>query len=91
VTGVLRELDTYLHPLKGGEDGEGWPFGQILEYADLLRRLVSRVPGVRAVSRLNLIVDGLRARACTDVPIAPYDLFWPENHQVVPEEVEEAP
>jgi predicted phage baseplate assembly protein len=87
MTFVLKELDTYLHPLLGGPRKEGWPFGAPLIYNDLLRRLVSPGEGVLAVPRLVLILDGLRLKRCADVPIGPYELFWPEQHDVVPEEV----
>ncbi|HEV7669579.1 MAG TPA: putative baseplate assembly protein [Thermoanaerobaculia bacterium] len=85
VTRVLDEIDGFLHPLTGGDDGEGWPFGRTLEHNDLLRRLVA-LPGVRAVPRLILTVDGVRRRGCTDVPLGPGELFWPERHEVVPVE-----
>jgi len=88
VTGVLDAIDGFLHPLTGGDDGEGWPFGRTLEHNDLLRLLVA-LPGVRAVPRLILVVDGVRLRGCTDVPLAAGELFWPQGHEVVPvEEVE---
>lgn len=89
VTGALDAVDGFLHPLTGGDDGEGWPFGRTLEHNDLLRRLVA-LPGIRAVPRLILVVDGVRLRGCTDVALAPWELFWPEGHEVVPIEESEA-
>jgi predicted phage baseplate assembly protein len=83
---VLDRLNTYLHPLRGGTSGEGWPFGATLVYNDLLQQLVSPEKGVRAVPRLTLVVDGLRQAQCADVPIGPHELFWPQQHEVVPEE-----
>jgi hypothetical protein len=85
VTGVLDAVDGFLHPLTGGDDGEGWPFGRTLEHNDLLRRLVA-LPGVRAVDRLILVVDGVRVRGCTDVPLGPGELFFPQGHEVTPVE-----
>jgi predicted phage baseplate assembly protein len=84
---VFNELNRYLHPLNGGDDGEGWPFGGTLHYTTLLR-LVTNVEGVSAVSRLNFLVDGFRLRACSDFAIAPDALFWPEGHQVIVLETE---
>ncbi len=83
---IKQELDKYLHPLTGGDDGRGWPFGGTLSYASLLRLLMTTVPGVRAVPLLRLIVDGVAQERCADVPIRPYDLFWPEGHEVLPRE-----
>lgn len=80
---ALEELDTYLHPLKGGEAGDGWPFGGTLRHVVLLRRLLAGVPGVLAVPRLNLIVDGRRVLGCTDFTPAPHALLWPSGHEVV--------
>ena len=82
VRSVLEALNTYLHPLTGGEDGEGWPFGGTIRYVPLLR-VVSRVPAVAAVRRLNVVLDGVRAATCTDVALTPYSLLWPAGHQVV--------
>jgi predicted phage baseplate assembly protein len=81
VRAVLQALDGYFHPLTGGEAGDGWPFGGTIRYVPLLRRIL-RIPGVSAVPRLNVTLDGIRKAACTDVPIAAYALLWPATHQV---------
>lgn len=91
--GVVRivglTLNQYFHPLNGGDDGKGWPFGGMIRYPAVLR-LIGEIDGVRAVPRLNFIVDGFTVPACTDHPIAPDALLWPEGNQVVimTEEVE---
>ena len=80
---LIKELNTYLHPLTGGEDGQGWPFGATLQYSVLVRRLLARTRGLLAVSTLNFIVDGLRTLGCADVVPSPNALFWPEVHDVI--------
>lgn len=80
---VLEELDTFLHPLKGGEAGDGWPFGGTLQYAVLLRRILANVAGVLAVPRLSFRIDGRRVLGCTDFTPAPHALLWPTGHEVV--------
>ncbi|HEX5736460.1 MAG TPA: putative baseplate assembly protein [Blastocatellia bacterium] len=90
VRAVVTCLNNYLHPLKGGDDGQGWPFGGTLHYTALLQRLILNVKGVRAVPRLNIVIDGLRIPGCSDYPISPYSLFWPEGHEVVVVESAEA-
>ncbi len=85
---LTKTLDAYLHPITGGEDGAGWPFGAPLRYSPLLRRLVTNVDGVRAVARLTLVIDGARIPACTDFTPRPHALFWPMSHDVVPVEGE---
>jgi predicted phage baseplate assembly protein len=79
---VLLTLNTYLHPLTGGEDGAGWPFGGPIRFSRLLRR-VADVPGVRAVPQLHIVLDGLRQPTCQDVSIPPNTLLWPSNHQIL--------
>jgi hypothetical protein len=87
---VLAALNRYLHPLEGGDQSEGWPFGGALRYPALLR-LIANVGGVHAVPRLNLVVDGVRLPACQDVPIAAHTLVWPDGHEVVVMDTEKAP
>jgi predicted phage baseplate assembly protein len=81
-------LDDYLHPLHGGENGDGWTFGGVLRYSLLLRRLVTGVEGVRAITRLTLVIDGARVKACTDFTPRPHSLFWPNPHEIVPVEAQ---
>ena len=45
---VLTALITYLHPITGGSDGNGWPFGATLLYTPLLLFLLG-VPDVVAI------------------------------------------
>lgn len=76
-------LDAYLHPIHGGDTGTGWPFGGPLQHVALVRRLLT-VPGVLAVPQLAVVVDGVRHAPCTDVPIAPNTLPWPDGHLLLP-------
>jgi predicted phage baseplate assembly protein len=84
VRALVGALDDYLHPLRGGEDGTGWPFGGPLRFAPLLRRLVTSVPGIQAIDSLALVVDGVRLPDCTDFATAPHALLWPLPHLVIP-------
>ncbi len=47
---VVQAIRTFLHPLRGGLDGRGWPFGRSV-YLSELNRLLESIPG------LNYIVD----------------------------------
>jgi predicted phage baseplate assembly protein len=49
---VEANLSTYLHVLKGGDDGNGFPFGGQLHVADLVAR-VFRTEGVERVESLS--------------------------------------
>jgi predicted phage baseplate assembly protein len=88
IAGVLAAIDSYLDPLMGGEDGQGWPFGGTLRFAPLVRRILGvLVDGQRALSAvplLSLVVDGLRVPLCADRPIPAHDLLWPGGHELVP-------
>jgi hypothetical protein len=75
-------LNGYLHALKGGPDGTGWPWGGSVYYADLLSRL-QRVEGVSRVADLAVSLDGERTGGpCTDVAIGPGELIYSGNHTV---------
>jgi predicted phage baseplate assembly protein len=60
-------LIAFLHPLTGGIDGSGWPFGGTIYFSDLYRR--ATVPGVRRVAELTITLDGRDLPACTDAAI----------------------
>lgn len=50
---VSAELSRYLHPLEGGPNGKGWPFGRTV-YLSELYALIDKVTGVDSVQRLQL-------------------------------------
>jgi predicted phage baseplate assembly protein len=82
-TAALATVRSYLHPLSGGDAGDGWPFGGALRYEALLRRLLA-VSGVLAVPRLSYLVDGRRAAPCADFALGAHQLFWPVSTLVLP-------
>jgi predicted phage baseplate assembly protein len=71
---IEKVLKTYLHPLEGGDDGSGWPFGGALRYSKLVQRVFAD-DRVYSVPRLVLTVDGEVQPECRDVPIAPHALL----------------
>lgn len=83
VRAVASALARYLDPIEGGDGGEGWPFGGPIRYVPLVQRVLASDPHVRAVPRLDLIVDGVRVQPCTDRALSPNSLPWPETHEVV--------
>jgi predicted phage baseplate assembly protein len=50
---ALEAIYSYLHPLRGGIDGDGWPFGRAVPAGELLAA-VARIPGVAAVEEVKL-------------------------------------
>lgn len=54
---VLRRLAAFLHPLTGGVDGRGWPFGRKPHRSDLFA-LLEAAPGVDHVRSLRVTETG---------------------------------
>lgn len=56
-TEVDKKLRQYLHPSRGGDEGDGWPFGRAVYRSDLYRQIES-VDGVCCVDHLELSALG---------------------------------
>jgi predicted phage baseplate assembly protein len=78
---VDADLLAYLHPLTGGEDGTGWPFGGTVAYSRVAHRILS-VPGAGSIARLVITLDGVDQPECRDVPLAEGALASSLRHQV---------
>lgn len=81
-------LEDYFHPLRGGEDGTGWPFGGDIYYSLVLQRLL--LAGVKRVARLELTLEGESYPACADVPLEENVLLRNGEHEVSVRYEEEA-
>jgi hypothetical protein len=84
VTQLLATINQYLHPIDGGDDDEGWPFGGPLRSQAIERRMLE-VEGVRGINRLNLVIDGFRLASCADFATPQHELLWPVTHEIVPD------
>ena len=75
---VADALVTFLHPLRGGDDGQGWPFGGTIYSSDLFR-VVLGVPGVFRVrdNQLTVELDEERQPFCRDVELGVGELVEP--------------
>lgn len=78
---VEQALLTYFHPLKGGEDGLGWPFGGTVFYSRVYHRILT-VPGIFSITSLTLILDREEQPNCTDVPIPEGTLLYSDQNEV---------
>jgi predicted phage baseplate assembly protein len=84
---VSRDLATrlgqYLHPLVGGADGSGWPFGGTIYYSTLCRAVLD-VPGVDRIADNQLVIelDGRTQQFCRDVAIGIGELLQPLPHDL---------
>jgi len=56
VVAVEQSIQRFLHPLTGGDDGEGWSFGRAPQQSHLFRR-IDAIPGVHHVRQLDLATD----------------------------------
>lgn len=82
VSGEIRQkLLDYFHPLRGGEDGLGWPFGGTIYYSRVYQRVFT-VAGVASVARLAIVIGDDEMPVCTDVPISSHALLFSTEHAV---------
>jgi predicted phage baseplate assembly protein len=84
VDDVIRSINRYLHPLTGGDDETGWPFGAAIRQVALVRALLENNADVRAVPRVAVTIDGVRYIDCAEWQIGKRRLLWPEAHRVIP-------
>lgn len=78
---IEKTLLDYFHPLKGGEDGLGWPFGGTIFYSRVYQRVFT-VPGVQSIQRLVIVLDGEQQEECRDAPIQEDALVYSTQHNV---------
>ncbi len=53
---VFEKLNFFLHPIKGGDDGKGWPIGRDVYLSDLYK-IIESSEGVNCVIRLSISGD----------------------------------
>ena len=87
VRGIANALDEFLHPLRGGLDRKGWPFGGEIRYDALVRVVMAVVldgqVAVRSVRTLDYRVDGRAVTGCANFSIEPNSLLRAAGFQVV--------
>ena len=65
---VKTALGGFLHPLTGGPDARGWPFGRDVFISDVASLLES-IDGVDYVETLTLLLDGTPVGDHVAVPV----------------------
>lgn len=89
---ALIKLDTFLHSLTGGFDGNGWGFGIVPSSADLFK-VLQNIDGVKYVKNASMIlkdsVSGFKAEISpnnnnplADLGIQPYFLISSGDHTI---------
>lgn len=80
-TQIEQALLTYFHPLTGGDDGQGWPFGGSVYYSRVFQQILS-VPGVQRIQSMTFTLGGTNYPACTDASIPAAALVFSTEHTV---------
>ena len=85
---AVSALYRYLHPVRGGPDGTGWPFGRAV-VAGELHSVLQRLPDVDFVEQIRLHpanpVDRTRGAQVERLPLGPNNLVFSWGHRVVVE------
>src|SRR5690606_15463828 len=72
-------MNDYFHPLRGGDEGDGWPFGGDIFYSLVLQRLL--VNGIRRVAKLEIALEGESHPPCSDLEVEANVLLRNGAHQ----------
>jgi predicted phage baseplate assembly protein len=82
---ALAALYAYLHPLRGGPDGTGWPFGRSVDLGEVYA-VLHRLPGVDRVEQVQLFpanpITGERESPVRHMELARHELVFSFEHQV---------
>jgi predicted phage baseplate assembly protein len=83
---VLRALYRLLHPVEGGSDGHGWPFGRAVRAPEVHAALAA-LPGLDLSGDVELQLfpadaDGQRSAAVQRLDLPPHGLVHSFEHQV---------
>ena len=81
----IRALYEYLHPTRGGPDGDGWPFGRPVHVGEVYA-VLQRLPGTDIIEDARLFaadpVTGERGESVQRLVLDPHALTFSYEHQV---------
>jgi hypothetical protein len=73
---IIGGLQNYLDPLVGGDQGDGWPFGDPIRPTALMRVVQDILGTAGDVQSVSVRLDhGTLAESCQDVRIRPHELL----------------
>jgi predicted phage baseplate assembly protein len=82
---ALAALDGYLHPLRGGPEGTGWPFGRPVQIGEVFA-VLQRVSGVDLVEEVRLFgadpITGQRGDPVQRIDLPAHALVYSYGHQI---------
>jgi hypothetical protein len=87
IENVNTGLTNFLHPLSGGSDGRGWPFGRPV-YLSEIYEVIDRASGVDYVNTLALKKEKSNWLD-DDIIISPHGLVYPGAHMITALEEQE--
>jgi predicted phage baseplate assembly protein len=83
---ALAALYGYFHPVRGGPDGDGWPFGRAIVGGEVYA-VLQRLPGVDFVEEVRLFpadpVEATRDPQVDRLDLGPHDLVFSWGHHVM--------
>jgi hypothetical protein len=77
---VREKLENFLHPIRGGVDQKGWPFGRSV-YISELYKIIDRVEGVDYVKTVTMKKNGEKQEG--DIKISAHDLVCSVTHEII--------
>jgi hypothetical protein len=77
---IIVALDRFFHPLYGGPESDGWPFGRDVYRSEVLQ-VIDETPGVEHVLSLELVGPSGEPQ-CGNVCLGPLGLVAPSEHQI---------
>lgn len=83
---VLDALYSYFHPISGGTDGTGWPFGRPVNIGEVYA-VVQGVKGTELIQDLRLFgadpITGQRGQPVQVLPLDAHSLVFSYDHQIL--------
>ena len=77
---VREKLENFLHPISGGVNQKGWPFGRSV-YISELYKIIDRVEGVDYVKTVTLKKNGEKQEG--DIKISAHDLVCSGTYEII--------
>jgi len=87
-TQATKALYAYFHPISGGPDGTGWPFGRPVQIGEVYS-VLQALPGTELVQDVRLFgadpISGQRGTATQRLELDPNALVFSYEHQLMVE------
>ena len=78
---VKKTLKSFLDPLKGGPDENGWPFGRSVFQSEIYR-IIDKVEGVDYATGISITAEGYQKEGGDTIKIPPIALVYSGDHEV---------